>query len=566
MVTTYTYDAANRLTNLVNKNGAGAVLSSYAYTLSPSGKRQIITDASGATTTYKYDLDGRLTNEDSAGLTPAIHNAYGYDAVGNRTSLNGSALTYDADDRLTTPGHAYDGNGNELLVNGVQASYDFENHLVQLGTRDYTAYSYDADGNRLSVATRLWAPATAPTGAVAGTTTVYLVDPQASFARVVLESSGGYSPTRYEYGDDLLRMVGTSGASSYYLYDGLGSTRQLTDGGGAVTDSYLYDAYGVGLARTGSTANSFLFQGQQYDPATGTYYLRARYYDQNSGRFLSQDPFGGSDEDPISLHRYLYASCNPVNDSDPSGMADIGELSISITSSLYLAATRVTLIHAAASVIIGLVDPDFAQFLQGVEGGNPVFGGEDAIGASLGREARSAGSAIEEYGDTLLQSILEDADAEINNIESSTAQDLRQQCWNLRQEMGAQGLRGSKRFARGEGNVAAASLSLDGEGVEQYVSTSSKQQFNVPGLLNVNTTQQVAEEFNQFHSETKIFQRIFQQHGQADLRGTLTVYSERKVCPPCQRSFDKFQSLYPNLNIRVITSDLPYTKKFISAP
>ena len=44
-------------------------------------------------------------------------------------------------------GHAYDGNGNELLVNGVQASYDFENHLVQLGTRDYTAYTYDADGN-----------------------------------------------------------------------------------------------------------------------------------------------------------------------------------------------------------------------------------------------------------------------------------------------------------------------------------------------------------------------------------------------------------------------------------
>ena len=89
-------------------------------------------------------------------------------------------------------GHAYDGNGNELLVNGVQASYDFENHLVQLGTRDYTAYSYDADGNRLSVSTRQWAPGTAPTGAVSGTTTTYLVDPTATYARVVLESSGGY--------------------------------------------------------------------------------------------------------------------------------------------------------------------------------------------------------------------------------------------------------------------------------------------------------------------------------------------------------------------------------------
>ena len=211
----------------------------------------------------------------------------------------------------------------------MQASYDFENHLVQLGTRDYTAYSYDADGNRLSVSTRLWAPGTAPTGAVSGTTTVYLVDPTATYARVVLESSGGYSPTRYEYGDDLLRMVGTSGASSYYLYDGLGSTRQLTDGSGVVTDGYLYDAYGVGLARAGSTVNSFLFQGQQYDAASGTYYLRARYYDQNNGRFLSQDPFGGSSDDPISLHRYLYASDDPSNRVDPSGAADSNLIGLS---------------------------------------------------------------------------------------------------------------------------------------------------------------------------------------------------------------------------------------------
>jgi len=51
------------------------------------------------------------------------------------------------DDRLLSGGHAYDGNGNELGVNGARASYDFENHLVQLGTRDYTAYSYDSDGS-----------------------------------------------------------------------------------------------------------------------------------------------------------------------------------------------------------------------------------------------------------------------------------------------------------------------------------------------------------------------------------------------------------------------------------
>ena len=280
--------------------------------------------------------------------------------TGNRISLNGSALTYDADDRLTTPGHAYDGNGNELLVNGVQASYDFENHLVQLGTRDYTAYSYDADGNRLGVSTRLWAPGAAPTGAVSGTTTVYLVDPTATYARVVLESSGGYYATRYEYGDDLLRMVGTGGASSYYLYDGLGSTRQLTDGSGAVTDGYLYDAYGVGLARAGSTVNSLLFQGQQYDAASGTYYLRARYYDQNSGRFTSQDPYEGDSNSPASLHRYTYAGNDPVNNYDPSGQATDGLVGLSATmaSIATFAAVNLPVIQSTLVGVVTVFDPD----------------------------------------------------------------------------------------------------------------------------------------------------------------------------------------------------------------
>ena len=252
----------------------------------------------------------------------------------------------------------------------MQASYDFENHLVQLGTRDYTAYSYDADGNRLGVSTRLWAPGAAPTGAVSGTTTVYLVDPTATYARVVLESSGGYSPTRYEYGDDLLRMVGTGGASSYYLYDGLGSTRQLTDGSGVVTDSYLYDAYGVGLARTGSTVNSFLFQGQQYDAASGAYYLRARYYDQNNGRFISQDPFGGSNDDPISLHRYLYASDDPTDRVDPSGNSDN---------------------LASLSVVAGGIATIAASELPAIE---PAGLSAEEIAPQLGQEAAAVGESV----------------------------------------------------------------------------------------------------------------------------------------------------------------------------
>ena len=319
----------------MNKADTNSLISDYLYHFRAGGKRLSVAESGPATTSsttgYTHDDAGRLTQESGAYGTIA----YGYDNVGNRLTrtVSGSATpalansttvnTYDANDRLTSGAHSYDFDGNELLVNGVQASYDFENHLVQLGTRDYTAYAYDADGNRLSVATRLWAPGAAPAGAVAGTITAYLVDSEAPLARVVLEfpQGGAYNAVRYEYGDDLLRRDGYA-ATSYYLYDGLGSVRQLTDSSGVMTDGYLYNAFGVGLAHAGSSTNPFLFQGQQYDVASGAYYLRARYYDQNSGRFLSQDPYSGNDNDPASLHRYLYASCDPVNRIDPSGEAD----------------------------------------------------------------------------------------------------------------------------------------------------------------------------------------------------------------------------------------------------
>ena len=110
-----------------------------------------------------------------------------------------------------------------------------------------------------------------------------------------------------------------------------------------MTDGYLYNAYGVGLARTGSTVNSFLFQGQQYDAASGTYYLRARYYDQNGGRFISQDPFEGNEADPVSLHRYLYANSDPINNLDPSGEETLCELSVSLGINTSLTATTFTL-------------------------------------------------------------------------------------------------------------------------------------------------------------------------------------------------------------------------------
>uniref|UniRef100_UPI00404AA4EF RHS repeat-associated core domain-containing protein n=1 Tax=Gallaecimonas sp. GXIMD4217 TaxID=3131927 RepID=UPI00404AA4EF len=73
------------------------------------------------------------------------------------------------------------------------------------------------------------------------------------------------------------------------------------------------------LAATGDTDNSYRFAGEQYDAGLEQYYLRARYYDQASGRFTQQDRWMGNETSPITLQKYLYANTDPVNNTDPTG-------------------------------------------------------------------------------------------------------------------------------------------------------------------------------------------------------------------------------------------------------
>ena len=94
-----------------------------------------------------------------------------------------------------------------------------------------------------------------------------------------------------------------------------GSTAQLADSAGAVTDRYAYDAYGATRAQSGATANEFRYTGQQQgaNAQRGLYYLRARTYDPALGRFLQRDPL------PFA-QRYAYAGDNPANLADPYGL------------------------------------------------------------------------------------------------------------------------------------------------------------------------------------------------------------------------------------------------------
>ena len=342
VLTSYAYDDLNRLTNLTNytgPTGSPTVISSYEYQLDNAGRRTKVAESGpssqNASTSYAYDDDGRLTNETG----PAGNIQYYYDNVGNRTSkvvTGGSSAgttsyQFDTggDDRLTGEsgpggsfGYGYDFDGNqtsETYPNGtVQTNnFDFENHLTGVtdtaggATTTVAAYSYDADGNRLTETT--------PAG-----TTNFLVDTQLSYPSVVEERNASDNLlASYDYGEDLIRMDRWNGASatpSYYLDDGLGSTRALASSTGSVTDTYNFDAYGDETGGTTNTPNEFLYEGQQFDSGIGDYFLRARYYAENDGRFLGQDPYEGDEDEPVTLHRYLYGIDDPVDECDPSGL------------------------------------------------------------------------------------------------------------------------------------------------------------------------------------------------------------------------------------------------------
>jgi RHS repeat-associated protein len=330
VLTSYAYNSLNRLTNMqsVCTSGTGcrspgAPISSYAYTLGAAGNRLSVAELSGRIVQYGYDDLYRLTAETISGA--ATQNgtvSYQYDSVGNRLQINSTLpaipstglLNYDANDRTGTD--VYDNNGN-TINNGIQNVYDFENHLVQRGG---VSVVYDGDGNRVSET-------------VAGITTNYLVADQnlTGYVQVLDELQGGAVTRTYSYGLELInerQAINGTPTTSFYGYDGHGSVRFLTDPTGAITDTYDYDTFGILIASTGTTPNNYLFAGEQFDPALGVYYNRARYYDQRIGRFWTMDTDEGNSAEPISLHKYLYAGDNPVTHSDPTGKFDMVDMAV----------------------------------------------------------------------------------------------------------------------------------------------------------------------------------------------------------------------------------------------
>jgi len=314
---TFHYDALNRLTALTTPN------SGYLYQLGPTGNRTNATELTGRSLNWSYDGIYRLTNE-AISQDPASKNGavgYGLDPVGNRLSVNSTlsgvssgSYSYNINDLLSI--ETYDSNGNTLTTGGKTFTYDSENRLKSMNGGAVTLL-YDGDGNRVAKT-------------ASGVTTRYLVDDlnPTGYPQVVEEVVGSVVTREYTYGLQRIsenQVINSTWTPSFYGYDGGGSVRQLTNPAGAVTDKYDYDAFGTLINSTGTTPNNYRYRGEQYDSDLGLYYLRARYYNPLTGRFLSRDPEDGKPIDPKTLHKYLYASGDPLNRVDPSGRDDEGD-------------------------------------------------------------------------------------------------------------------------------------------------------------------------------------------------------------------------------------------------
>ena len=132
----------------------------------------------------------------------------------------------------------------------------------------------------------------------------YLVDTRGFLSHVVAEIVDGEAEAVYIRSNDSLVSFWrpASEESRWFLADGLGSVRELSDEAGVVTDSYSYTAFGELLGRVGSDLQPYQFAGETLDPKSRFYYNRARWLDPSSGRFVGIDPFGGSERAPATQH------------------------------------------------------------------------------------------------------------------------------------------------------------------------------------------------------------------------------------------------------------------------
>ena len=303
----YTYDLDKNLTGLTVRSGDG-LLSQDSYAYDGNGNR-IRKQALEGTTLYQYDALNQLQRVDY----PAYSEELFYDKAGNRARrlLDGEEELYQYDPRnrlmaytkngATTP-FQYDNAGNLLQDDKAKYTYDAFNRTVKVETFDGNVQvnRYDAEGLR------------------------HEMEENGRLVRFIFHK--GEAVAEQEENSNVIRLIRSSeliarssdseSARTYYHYasDEMGSTTHIVDENGNVQNRYAYDAWGRIMVREEAVPNRFTYYGQQIDPITQQYYLRARFYNPVIGRFTQEDTYRGD-----GLNLYAYCANNPVYYVDPSG-------------------------------------------------------------------------------------------------------------------------------------------------------------------------------------------------------------------------------------------------------
>ncbi|MCL7489395.1 MAG: RHS domain-containing protein [Desulfobulbaceae bacterium] len=306
----FIYNQVQELTGITTKDPGSNPVIDYTYARAGNGRVNAKNTGHGSYT-YGYDDADRLT----AVQGPQDDEAYTYDGLGNRTtSLEYGNWNYDANNRLSSYGDTtlgYDDHGNLISKTAGTAattfSYTVDNRLQQVKENSSVtvSYGYDPFGRRL------WKEA-------GGSRTYFFYNDEGL--------AGEYDASGNE-----LRTYGYNAGSpwstnplfvrendQYYWYqnDHLGTPQKIIAQNGAVVWSAKYDAFGNALVEVETVGNNLRFPGQYFDEETGLHYNWNRYYDPETGRYITADPIGLDG----GINLYAYVGGNPVNYFDPEGL------------------------------------------------------------------------------------------------------------------------------------------------------------------------------------------------------------------------------------------------------
>lgn len=349
VISTYTYNRANRITKIENKKGNSNIsVYEYSYYLDGSDACKVRNENGiMETTSYEYDGLKRLTEESvKVGNKTSDTYSYEYDDYGNRSKMTATG----SENYVTEYSYSNaQGNYTALLQKEVKTVEDEENPLDLTSNVKQTVYTYDANGNQIKktaegkTETNTYDGLNQLIGFTDGETTAsykynasglryektvdgqtinHVWDGSKQIVADVIDNQF-YEADCYIRGTNLVAKYnyknGDKSEYTYYTQNAHGDVVNLTNANGEVTKTYKYDAFGVEKNIDENDTNAFRYCGEYYDKETATVYLRARNYNPGTGRFISRDSYLGRRSDPLSLNLYTYCRNNPLRYIDPSG-------------------------------------------------------------------------------------------------------------------------------------------------------------------------------------------------------------------------------------------------------